>query len=338
MSKNKERLRDKVSRKARVKALDATLGSTLHRIPRITKNWPHAKRRREGLEIHEDVRYGIASHRRLDVLKLEGGTGPALVYIHGGGFASCSKATHISIAVAFARRGYVVFNIDYRLAPQHPFPAAFEDAASALVWVAHEGRRYGADGRIVVAGDSAGANLALGTSLATAYGPDVAVGTADEPGTAAWRVVHEAGVTVSAASLACGVYQVSDTARLHRETGLPRVHRIVLQTMEDAYLPPGTRPGFMSDPVRLIEAHAPARPLPPVHILCGTADPLIADSVRLNDALRARDAQVSFSQYPDEPHAFHAAQKRPQAVLAWRDQDAFLERVLAPDAPDCQPL
>ncbi len=79
-----------------------------------------------------------------------------MMYIHGGGFVACSPQTHRPITAAFARRGFRVFAPAYRLAPEYPFPAAIDDVAAA--WRA---LRQTAEGPIVVAGDSAGGNLAL---------------------------------------------------------------------------------------------------------------------------------------------------------------------------------
>ena len=60
---------------------------------------------------------------------------PVVLYVHGGGFRILSKDTHWLMGLIFARRGYLVFNINYRLAPRHTFPAALQDAAAAYAWV-----------------------------------------------------------------------------------------------------------------------------------------------------------------------------------------------------------
>jgi acetyl esterase/lipase len=87
-------------------------------------------------------------------------TDAVILYVHGGGFVSCSAATHRPITIWLARRtGARVFNVDYRLAPEHPFPAAIDDVYSAYRWLADQA------GIVAVAGDSAGGGLAL--SLAT---------------------------------------------------------------------------------------------------------------------------------------------------------------------------
>jgi len=84
-----------------------------------------------------------------------------LLYLHGGGFIGCSPVTHRPITVAFALRGWQVFVPDYRLAPEHPFPAAIDDAVA--VWRELVARH--ADERLAVAGDSAGGNLSLALML-----------------------------------------------------------------------------------------------------------------------------------------------------------------------------
>lgn len=100
-----------------------------------------------------------------------------LLYFHGGGFIMGSPATHDGLCRRLAlRTGLLVVSAGYRLAPEHPFPAAHEDAAAALAWVrseagAHESGAGGnGAGALLVGGDSAGANLAA--SLAREGGVD----------------------------------------------------------------------------------------------------------------------------------------------------------------------
>jgi acetyl esterase len=87
---------------------------------------------------------------------------PVLVYYHGGGWTLGSIATYDSLCRALARdTGGLVVSVDYRLAPEHPFPAALEDAHVALEWVARNADDLGGDtSRLAVGGDSAGGTLA----------------------------------------------------------------------------------------------------------------------------------------------------------------------------------
>lgn len=91
-----------------------------------------------------------------------GGSHPVTMFFHGGGFAVGDLDTHDATARQHAVGGRsVVVSVDYRLAPEHPFPAAVEDVWAATCWTAEHAGRFGADGtRLAVAGDSAGGNLA----------------------------------------------------------------------------------------------------------------------------------------------------------------------------------
>jgi acetyl esterase len=92
---------------------------------------------------------------------------PALVYFHGGGFVICNLDTHDRECRMLANAsGSVVVSVDYRLAPEHKFPAAVEDAYAATRYVAEHPGEFGIDpGRIAVGGDSAGGNLATVVAL-----------------------------------------------------------------------------------------------------------------------------------------------------------------------------
>lgn len=98
---------------------------------------------------------------------------PAVVYLHGGGWVMGSPWTHRRLAAELAARGLLVVSIDYRRAPKHRFPGAVDDAAFAVGWAREHVADFGGDpGRLLVGGDSAGANLAAAV-LASGAGADV---------------------------------------------------------------------------------------------------------------------------------------------------------------------
>jgi acetyl esterase len=96
-----------------------------------------------------------------------GAPGPLLVYFHGGGWVQGSVETHDPSCRLLAHlSGVRVLSVDYRLAPEHPYPAAVDDAVAAYRWAAENGERLGADpARLAVGGDSAGGNLAAVVAL-----------------------------------------------------------------------------------------------------------------------------------------------------------------------------
>lgn len=120
-------------------------------------------------------------------LSSENGLPPVLVFFHGGGWVVCDLDTHDGLCRRLAAwGGFAVVSVDYRLAPEHPFPAAVEDAFAAVKWVAENGAEVGVDGaRLAVGGDSAGGNLAAVAAVMArdAGGPDICHQLLIYPGT-----------------------------------------------------------------------------------------------------------------------------------------------------------
>ena len=287
-----------------------------------TGRLPMAQPERHGVERLRNLPYldsRLEAHT-LDVYRPARREGPlpVVLYVHGGGFRILSMDTHWIMSLAYARRGYVVFTINYRLAPAHPFPAAVEDACAALAWVHENAARFGGDPtRLVLAGESAGANLATSLALATSY-------ARPEP----WaRRVFDLGLRPRAVLPACGILQVSDVGRFARRKRLSSFLTDRLQEVEDAYLPAPAHPERdLADPVVMLErGEAPARALPPFFAGVGTADALLDDTRRLKAALDRLGVPCAARYYPGEIHAFHAMVWRPNAKAFWRDTYAFLE-------------
>jgi triacylglycerol lipase len=126
----------------------------------------HADAPRASLKVQRDLAYGPDPRHRLDVFAPAGGgttPRPILVYVHGGGFVRGNK--HVdgtpfndNIAVWACRHGMIGVTINYRLAPQHVWPAGAEDVAAATQWIAANAAGFGGDrNRIILFGHSAGA-------------------------------------------------------------------------------------------------------------------------------------------------------------------------------------
>ena len=290
---------------------------------------PRMKQRMAATRLIEDLVYARHGGTKLglDILQPKGpGPHPVLMYLHGGAFAVGSKRTHRALAAAYASQGYLVCNVDYRLAPQYPFPAAIQDACAAWLWVTDHAGNYGGDrNRIALAGESAGANLALSVLLACC--------TPRPESFAAPLFRH--GVRPAVALLYCGFLQTSAPKRYQRAGVSALAARIAIDAARSYLGRSAEHPGqehALADPLCIVEAmHAPSR-LPPLFIAAGLNDPVAADSQRLERELMRLESPCSAHYYAGEPHAFHVMFWRENAIRCWRDSFEFLHRHLPVNA------
>ncbi len=206
--------------------------------------------------------------------------GRALLYLHGGGYVIGSIATHRDLAARLSRAtGARVLVVDYRLAPEHPHPAAVDDAVRAFRWLVEQGLD---PRRVAIAGDSAGGGLTVATLVALRDAGDA---------------LPAAGVCLSPwTDLACegGSMDTHD----HRD---PMVRPEGLREMAAMYLGglPASTP--LASPV-----HAELAGLPPLLVQVGTAEVLLDDSTRLADRARAAGVEVELDVWDDMVHVFQA--------------------------------
>jgi acetyl esterase len=217
--------------------------------------------------------------------------------------------------------------VNYRLAPTHPYPAAIADVCDAYAWMVKNASSYGGDlSRVVLAGESAGANLVSSLTAALTY-------PRSEPHA---KVAWDTGVIPRAVVPACGLFQVSDMERLsRRKPNMPGYLRDMLPGVSGPYLGNAPRDASLDlcDPLVLFErGQKPERPLPPFFLPVGTRDPLLDDTRRMGKALRALGTTAEERYYPGEVHAFHAFVMRKAARACWADTYAFLDRHV-PRAP-----
>jgi len=290
-------------------------------ISKVGRALPAANPERHGVEQIEDISYGPhGTANLLDIWRPVDRPGdlPVVLYIHGGGFRSLSKDSHWLMALTLARRDYLVVNINYRLSPEHAYPAHIQDVCTAWLWALENVAEHGGDpARMVIAGESAGANLAMALTVACCY-----------PRPEPWaRAVYDAGVVPKVVAPACGLFQVSDVRRYQRAGLTNRFSQAVLSDCEDCYLPDEDQranPG-LADPVCIIEQAAPSRPLPAAFLPVGGLDPLKEDNRRMAQALSDRGVDVMDRLYPGEMHAFHALVFRKQARQCWKEMFEFME-------------
>ncbi len=137
------------------------------------------------VKVATDIAYGDDAKETLDIYQPEGKRGmPVVVFFHGGGYVGGDKngyanAIYANVPSFFARNGMLGVNANYRLAPQHPWPAGAEDVGKAVAWLKANAATYGGDPRrIFIIGHSAGAthvaSYALDAALAPQGGPGIA--------------------------------------------------------------------------------------------------------------------------------------------------------------------
>jgi acetyl esterase/lipase len=199
-----------------------------------------------------------------------------LVYLHGGGYVACSPVTHRPITGYFALSGLRVFVPDYRLAPEHPFPAALDDAIA--VW-----RAISADGPAVVAGDSAGGNLSLALML---------------------RIRNEGLKLPAAAALFSPVTDFTASgasiARNSKRDAMLVAGRIA--AIREAYMQGGDPANPLVSPL-----FAELNGLPPLLIHVGDTEILLDDSVRLAKRAEEAGVRVELKVWEGVPHVWQMA-------------------------------
>ncbi len=309
---------------ARKRAGGLFIRSALTGTAALVKHVPLANPDRHDVEVIKDVPYlgsGLVEHT-YDVWRPKGKSDrplPMVLYIHGGAFRALSKDTHWIMGLALARRGLVVVIPNYRLAPKHRFPAGSADVTAALVHARAHAERYGADkDSLVIAGESAGANITMG--LITGVHWDLPAAHLDP--------IRD--VKVKAAVTFCGVFQVGDPGRFRRDD--PGFHWFFNDRVHElpSWLP--RRDGrIVEDPVAspllfLEGAPTPKKAVPPIFLPVGGGDFLKSDHIRLKRALERLDVDVELDVYGLEPHAFHAFVWRKEAQRCWRDTADFLRR------------
>jgi acetyl esterase/lipase len=218
-----------------------------------------------------DLAYGADARQTLDVYRPhEARQAPVMVFWYGGSWRHGSKDYYRFTGQSLARRGFVAILPDYRLAPDHPFPAFVEDAASAVRWARDHSKEFGGDpNRIYISGHSAGGHNALMLAL--------------DP-----RYLDAVGLTPS---------DLAGVVSLAGPTGLENLRGEALKGVF-----PYAIPDEAFSPIALAARHAEMAP--PILLMIGLDDDVIyASSVaKLADAIRAGGGSVTVKAYPGIGH------------------------------------
>jgi acetyl esterase len=234
---------------------------------------------------------------------------PAVVYFHGGGWVIGNRQSYDAGARALAKGAQaVVISVDYRLAPENKFPAAWDDALAAYQWTASKvGSWRGDPRRLALAGEGAGGNLAISTAIAT-----VAAGVTRPKAVIAIYPVTQTGASTES-------YVDSVNAKPLNKAMIGWFFDKTLTSVADK-----------TDP-RLDIVHAKLSLLPPVTIINAQIDPLRSDGAMLEEALKQVNVKVARKEYAGVTHEFFGAAavlpaaKKAQTFAAEQLKEAFQE-------------
>jgi acetyl esterase len=216
-------------------------------------------------------------------LRTANGLAPCLVFFHGGGWVIGDLDSHDVVCRKLADEGQlIVISVDYRLAPEHKFPAAVEDAIAATTWIAAKGKSLGIDhSRLTVGGDSAGGNLAAVVAIAARDGDGPAI----------------AGQVL--------IYPAIDFALTHPshqepETSILLTHSVI-RWFRDHYLSSAADvDDWRASPVRTKTLIG----LPPAYVLTAGADPLRDEGNEYAYRLKEAGVPVTHRTFPGQFHGF----------------------------------
>ena len=265
---------------ARLGALILALAAAGVAPPCVAQPYVFLDRLPDWVAIEKNIPYDRYPDTVLDILRPKGashGNRPGMLMIHGGGWVRQKKERVVAgFCLPYLERGFVVANVEYRLAQAAPAPAAVEDSLKAVAWFCRNAAKYGVDRRrIVITGESAGAHLALMAGMAPK-----SAGFGSAPRVAA--IVDVFGVTDVADQLA------GPNARWYAAEWIPE------------------QPGRMELARRLSPLNCVRKGLPPVLIIHGDADDAVPydHSVRLAKALREAGVDVEMITVPAGKHGF----------------------------------
>ncbi|HTQ14742.1 MAG TPA: alpha/beta hydrolase [Rhizomicrobium sp.] len=234
---------------------------------------------------------------------------PTLVFFHGGGFVIGNLDTHDGLCRLIANEsGVRVIAVDYRLAPEHKYPAAIDDAFAAVNWVEDNAAELGVDAnRIAVGGDSAGGGLAA---------------------TVAQMARAKGDPKLAFQMLLFPVTQIGGETTSYREFG--QGYFLEAQSLRwffDHY----AGKSFDANDPKISPLHAAdVSGLPPAYVMLGGFDPLHDEGLAYADKLRAAGVKVTVADYPDMVHDFIYLQAvLPQALEAVKSAAAALKGALA---------
>ena len=216
-------------------------------------------------------------------LRKANGLAPCLVFFHGGGWVIGDLDSHDVVCRKLADEGQlIVISVDYRLAPEHKFPTAVDDAIEATKWIAANAKQLGIDAsRLMVGGDSAGGNLAAVVAIAARDG--------NGPGIAGQVLIYPATD-----------FAMTHPSHREPETSILLTHSVI-KWFRDHYLDGDADAGdWRASPARA----ATLSGLPPAYVLTAGADPLRDEGDEYAARLKEAGVPVTYRTFPGQFHGF----------------------------------
>ena len=238
-------------------------------------------------------------------LRKTDGLAPCLVFFHGGGWVIGNLETHDVACRQLADQGeLIVISVGYRLAPEHKFPAAVDDAIAATKWIAANAKQLGIDAsRLMVGGDSAGGNLAAVVSLAARDG--------DGPKIAGQVLIYPATD-----------FAMKHPSHSEPETSILLTHSVIRWFCNHYLGGPADVDNWKASPARAITLTG----LPPAYVLTAGADPLRDEGDAYAKRLKEAGVSVTYRHFPGQFHGFFTMGKLlNQANVAAAEIGAWLK-------------
>ncbi|MGV6819965.1 MAG: alpha/beta hydrolase [Parvularcula sp.] len=231
-----------------------------------------------------------------------------LLHIHGGGHTlGAADAQDGRLRDLSNRQGMVVASVEYRLAPEHPFPAAPDDCEAAALWLAQEAKALFGTDRLFAMGESAGANLVAVTMI---------------------RLQHLHHIMpFSGVSLQYGQFDLAGlpAAKSWGERNLI-INTPIIQWFNQNYVPKDTFTDEDRNAPEISPINANLTGLCPAHFICGTLDPLIDDTLLMAARWGAAGNEVKLDLYPGAVHGFNMIEGYPISDAANQDIEDWLLR------------
>lgn len=260
---------------------------------------------------YENVAYGTGDENHVLDIYVKKGIEPiaTIVHVHGGAWVYSNKEFYKHYCLSLAERGFGVINFNYRLAPEHPYPAALQDTNLLFEWLIENGERYGIDcNKITIMGDSSGAHIAA--QYATMWS------NCEYAELCGIKIPRD--LVLHACVMNCGIYDI-----LHTDLG--EIQGVVAAYLNDE----PEKYELEMDIMRHV-----TEKFPPTYVMTASQDFVKNCSKDFCECLSQSDVPYQYRLYGEEEekqyeHVFHCDVKLPEATVCNDEECEFLKNIFA---------